>query len=156
MGPLCCSSSSPVGSSFKAKCSVSSSASSRRFSLNAGRSLSTEVHQDPPSLFGTSLVPATISCSHSISSYYTILWYQQPVGDSSLKLIGYSYFNNPTIEDTFKSQFNVTGDGSSQSELQVLNPTSGAYFCAASRHSDSTSLFPLQKPALMIGHVDSR
>ncbi|MEQ2165713.1 hypothetical protein GOODEAATRI_019969 [Goodea atripinnis] len=98
-------------------------------------SLSKDVHQDPPSILGNPQSPATINCNHSISGYYTILWYQKRIGDSALKLIGYVYYTSVTLEDEFKDHFRVSGDGSKESELQVqkLQPEdSSSYYCAAS------------------------
>ena len=129
------------------------------FSLNAGPSLSSEVLQDPSSILGSPDTPATISCSHSISSYNMILWYQQPRGHSHLNLIGYVYATSQSIEDAFKGHFEMSGDGSKKSELHVLKlrqPEDNAmYFCAASRHSDSESLSLRQKPSLIISLMKS-
>ncbi|MEQ2238210.1 hypothetical protein ILYODFUR_030904 [Ilyodon furcidens] len=119
-------------------------------------SLSKDVHQDPPSILGNPQSPATINCSHSISGYYTILWYQKRIGDSGLKLIGYVYYTSVTLEDEFKDNFRVSGDGSKESELQVQKlqaEDSSSYYCAASMHSDSLKVSPLQKPSLVIQHI---
>ncbi|KAJ4918243.1 hypothetical protein JOQ06_021881 [Pogonophryne albipinna] len=122
-------------------------------------SLSREVLQDPSSILGSPDTPATISCSHSISSYNVILWYQQPTGHSHLNLIGHVYATSPSIEDAFKGHFEVSGDGSVKSELHVLKlrqpEDSAMYFCAASRHSDSESLSLRQKPSLIISLMKS-
>ena len=105
-------------------------------SLVAGRSLSSTVHQAPSSIIGSPNVSATISCNHSISSYYVILWYQQPISDSGLKLIGYVSYTNPVIEDQFKQHFDVTGDGAVKAQLHLRKlrqpEDSGLYYCAAS------------------------
>ncbi|XP_034089329.1 M1-specific T cell receptor beta chain-like [Gymnodraco acuticeps] len=99
-------------------------------------SLSRGVLQDPSLILGSPDTPATISCSHSISSYNMILWYQQPTGHSHLNLIGYVYVTSQSIEDAFKGHFEVSGDGSVESELHVLKlrqpEDSAMYFCAAS------------------------
>ncbi|MED6258055.1 hypothetical protein ATANTOWER_002438, partial [Ataeniobius toweri] len=100
--------------------------------------------------------PATINCNHSISTYDTILWYQKPIGVSTLKLIGYVYYTSENLEDEFKDHFRVSGDGSKESELQVqkLQPEdSSSYYCAASMHSDSLKVSLLQKPSLVIQHI---
>ncbi|KAF0043900.1 hypothetical protein F2P81_003058 [Scophthalmus maximus] len=78
------------------------------------------VHQEPSSILGVVRDSETISCSHSVSSYNVILWYQQSAGDTALKLIGYIYYANPTLEEPFQQHFNVTGDGSTKSQLRVL------------------------------------
>ena len=63
---------------------------------------------------------------------------------------------NPTIEDQFEQHFNVTGDGSVKSQLHVLklreSEDGGMYYCAASRHSDTNTFLPLQKPSLITLH----
>lgn len=129
------------------------------FSFNIGRSLNTKVHQAPSSIFGAPNGSETINCNHSVSSYNTILWYQQSIGDSALKLIGYILYKDPTLEDQFKHHFKVTGDGSVKSELHVLKlrqtEDSVMYYCAASKHSDSITSSPLQKPSLIIHHINS-
>lgn len=98
-------------------------------------SLSKDVHQDPPSIFGSLQSPATIKCNHSISIYNTILWYQKPVSDSALKLIGYVFYTDVVLEKEIKNRFNVSGDGSKYSNLVIeeLQPDdSSTYYCAAS------------------------
>lgn len=125
-------------------CTKSTSAYLVMFSLSAffytGHSLSDEVVQVPSSHLGSPRDSATLTCSHSITSYNVILWYQQLVGDTNLKLIGYTLYQAPTLEDPFKGHFNVTGDGSKQAYLHILKlrklEDSGMYYCAASRHSD--------------------
>uniref|UniRef100_A0A3Q2QHP3 Ig-like domain-containing protein n=1 Tax=Fundulus heteroclitus TaxID=8078 RepID=A0A3Q2QHP3_FUNHE len=106
------------------------------FYLNTDLSLSSNVHQEPPSIIGSPEGPATISCSHSVNTYDTILWYQKLTGDSALKLIGYNLISGAKLEDEFKDHFSMKGDGSKKSELSVqkLQPEdSGTYYCAASK-----------------------
>ncbi|AWP15896.1 T-cell receptor beta chain [Scophthalmus maximus] len=119
--------------------------------LFCGGSLNSQVHQEPSSILGVVRDSETISCSHSVSSYNVILWYQQSAGDTALKLIGYIYYANPTLEEPFQQHFNVTGDGSTKSQLRVLKlrqpQDTGVYYCAASRHDDSvTTLLSTKKP----------
>uniref|UniRef100_A0A3B5QZQ9 Ig-like domain-containing protein n=1 Tax=Xiphophorus maculatus TaxID=8083 RepID=A0A3B5QZQ9_XIPMA len=106
------------------------------YPLNTDLSLSKDVHQDPPSMLSSPQSPATISCSHSISGYYMILWYQKPIGGSALKLIGYIHYTN-----TFQNLYNVTGSGQSLSSLVIpklrQSEDSAVYFCAAILCSDS-------------------
>uniref|UniRef100_A0A3B5LC14 Ig-like domain-containing protein n=1 Tax=Xiphophorus couchianus TaxID=32473 RepID=A0A3B5LC14_9TELE len=101
---------------------------------SAGITTSTALRSSPTTS------PATISCSHSISGYYVILWYQKPIGGSALKLIGYIANTSPTLEKEFEDRFTISGDGSKESELEVqeLQPEdSSMYYCAAiSQHSD--------------------
>ncbi|XP_047201621.1 uncharacterized protein LOC124855671 [Girardinichthys multiradiatus] len=68
-------------------------------------SMSKDVNQDPPAIVGSPQNPATINCSHSISGYLVILWYQKPIGDSTLKLIGYIQYTTPVVEEDFKDNF---------------------------------------------------
>lgn len=129
-------------------------------SFHTGDSLSTKVHQAPSSIITSPDVSPLINCNHSISLYDTILWYQRPVGDSALKLIGFIQYTRRTMEDKFKDHFNITGDGSTKAQLHVLKPRqpqdSGMYYCAASRHSDSIIFSPLQKPSLIFQHINSQ
>ena len=139
-GSLCCFSGSPVGSNscclLKTYIFCIPFLHSVFFSWNAGRSLSVQVDQVPSSILGSPNGSATISCNHSHSLFNVILWYQQPTGDAGLKLIGFTQYKSPTIEEPFKEHFKVTGDGSAKSELHVqklrLSGDSGMYYCAAS------------------------
>uniref|UniRef100_A0AAY5L212 Ig-like domain-containing protein n=1 Tax=Esox lucius TaxID=8010 RepID=A0AAY5L212_ESOLU len=94
------------------------------------------LYQSPSMILVKPDAPSTLNCSHKIPSYYTILWYHRSVGDTALKLIGYSYYKTPDVEPTYKGYFNVSGDGSSEAPLVLLKPRltkdSGEYFCAAS------------------------
>ena len=91
-----------------------------------------------------------LSCSHQISGYYVILWYQRSPGDTALKLIGYMFDKNPTVEPSFQSHFNVSGHGATEAYLHILKARhpedSGEYFAAASMHSDKVSDCLVQKP----------
>ena len=124
--------------------------------LNAGCSLSSQVLQLPSSIVESPHNSATITCNHSISLIYVILWYQQSTRDSGLKLIGYVWSTQPSVEDPFKQRFNVTGDGSTESQLHVVklreSEDSGMYYCASSRHSDTVTFWPLQKPSIIYLH----
>ncbi|KAF3700856.1 Ig kappa chain V-V region K2 Precursor [Channa argus] len=115
------------------------------------RSLGSNVHQAPSSLITTPNGSVILSCNHSVVTYNVILWYQQPMNDSALKLIGHILYKNPTLEDQFAHHYKVTGDGSANSQLHVLKlmqpEDSGMFYCAASRHNDSFSVLPLQKPS---------
>ncbi|KAK2832840.1 hypothetical protein Q5P01_016729 [Channa striata] len=109
--------------------------------------LSRNVHQVPSAILGRLHHSVTISCSHSITSCDTIMWFQQAASDSELKLIGYGFYSSPNTEES--SRFEVTGDASKKAELRVLNLThpedSGIYYCAAFTHSDTLTFFSLQK-----------
>ena len=109
-----------------------------------------QVNQSPPELFMNPDTESNLSCSHQIPNYYVILWYQRSPGDTALKLIGYISYKNPTVEKSFQSHFNVSGDGAKKAYLHILKARhpedSGEYFAAASMHSDKVSDCLVQKP----------
>ena len=98
-------------------------------------SLSQEVNQTPFTLLGKPEERIQLNCSHNIPNYDTILWYQRSVGDTALKLIGYVFFKNPTVESPYQGIFNVSGDGKKEAYLHLQlrqSKDDGQYFCAAS------------------------
>ncbi|XP_076155561.1 uncharacterized protein LOC143138949 [Alosa pseudoharengus] len=100
----------------------------------AALSDSQQAHQVPRDLLKQPGDSVQLNCSHNITSYDTILWYQQLEGDPALTLFGYVRFDSPTIEMTGKN-FSVTGDGRNDAFLHLnkLKPADSAvYFCAAS------------------------
>lgn len=72
---------------------------------------STSVHQYPLSLLRSPGDSINLTCSHSILAYNTILWYKQSESQTALKLIGYVYFRQPTIEKEFENKFATHGNG---------------------------------------------
>lgn len=75
-----------------------------------------------------------ISCSHNVKTYDTILWYQQKESDTAMELIGRVYFKDKQVEEPWKKNFSVSGDGEKDSSLHVLSAKpalSAVYFCAA-------------------------
>ena len=77
-----------------------------------------------------------LNCSHNIQNYDTILWYQRSLGDTALKLIGYTRYSTiQNIEEQHKDNFNVSGNGEKEAYLHILKlrhpEDSGQYFCAA-------------------------
>ena len=67
-----------------------------------------------------------------------MLWYQQPPGDTAMKLIGYLSYSEAKIEDQFKEYFNMSGDlGGVKSKNASLTfkvteqGHSAVYYCAA-------------------------
>ncbi|KAJ8289649.1 hypothetical protein GJAV_G00003710 [Gymnothorax javanicus] len=65
---------------------------------NAGHTAGGSVEQFPSSLLLRSGELATLSCSHSVPSYNTVLWYRQSGGIGSLELLGYLYHENENLE----------------------------------------------------------
>lgn len=127
------------------------------FTFTTGPSLCTRVQQVPSSILGSIHGETRISCNHSESTYNVILWYQKPRGDSALKLIGYILYGNPTIEDGFQESFKISGDGSVKSQLEVEKlkaEDSGSYYCAASIHSELVNVLLLQKPYMILRHIN--
>ncbi|KAL6477480.1 hypothetical protein MHYP_G00133150 [Metynnis hypsauchen] len=93
------------------------------------------VPQYPSDLFINPGENHELNCNHSIPSYDMILWYQQSIGDTSLKLIAYVYYTNAKTESSFEGRFNVSGDGAKHSTLHLLKlraaEDSAVYYCAA-------------------------
>ncbi|XP_076013806.1 M1-specific T cell receptor beta chain-like isoform X1 [Genypterus blacodes] len=103
-------------------------------------SLSNEVLQVPPSILRNPDDSAIITCSHSISSYDTILWYHMQTDDSALKLIGYIMYTNTKFEQNYNKYFNMSGDGSKKSSLDFQlrhAENSSVFYCAATMCSGS-------------------
>lgn len=107
--------------------------------LSAGVHLSKDdqVSQTPAEVLTTPDVQVNLSFTHRIQNYDTILWYQRPAGDTGLKLIGYVYFKDPTVERPFKEAFAVSGDGEKAAHLHILGHPEGSteYYGAARVHS---------------------
>ncbi|KAG8013114.1 T-cell receptor beta-2 chain C region, partial [Nibea albiflora] len=101
-----------------------------------------QVFQSPTQLLMKANSEVNLTLTHKIPSYDTILWYQRSPGDTSLKLIGYIFYQTPTIEPQFQSHFKVSGDGEKTAYLHILNlrrpEDSGEYFGAASQVSAVT------------------
>uniref|UniRef100_A0A3B3UW57 Ig-like domain-containing protein n=1 Tax=Poecilia latipinna TaxID=48699 RepID=A0A3B3UW57_9TELE len=72
--------------------------------------LGLEVHQSHSDLIKKAGDEVHIFCTHERTDYRVILWYQQSPGDTAMKLIGYLYFKDPTIEDGYKKDFGISGD----------------------------------------------
>lgn len=69
-----------------------------------------------------------------------MLWYQRPPGETAMKLIGYLYHKQVTMEDQYKSNFIISGDltGSTAKNSSLIANTaqqedSAVYYCAASK-----------------------
>ncbi|CAB1330499.1 unnamed protein product [Coregonus sp. 'balchen'] len=119
-----------------------------------GRSLGSKVIQVPSALLGSPNITEILKCNHSISAYNTILWYQQSIADTNLKLIGYVFYKNPTVEDQFKEHVEIRGDGEKEASLHLLSlrapEDSAVYYCAASQHRMSQTDEVQQTPTAII------
>ena len=81
--------------------------------------------------------PVTLSCSHSIESYNTILWYKQQRNDKLL-LLGYIFLNDANPEKGMDVAMNGSAEKEKTATLTIQNisvESSAVYFCAASIHN---------------------
>lgn len=97
-----------------------------------------EVRQSPSELITKPGDKVQIFCSHDKTDYRVMLWYQRSPGDTAMKLIGYLYFKDVTMEDPYKENFTISGDlGGDKTKngsliIQVTGLDKGAvYYCAA-------------------------
>ncbi|KAI5614743.1 hypothetical protein C0J50_11119, partial [Silurus asotus] len=94
-----------------------------------------DVHQSPVEVLCLPDENVTLTCKHSISSYYTILWYKRTPVDNTLELIAYISNTSPYYEGNYEGNFTVSGNGRSSASLQIPKATqvlhSTVYFCAA-------------------------
>lgn len=98
--------------------------------------LTGQVRQAPKEMLLKSEDPVTLSCSHNISNYYMILWYEKLKGDTSLNLIGHVLYKSVSVESQYTNQFTISGDGEDNSKLHFKPNATGrtiVYFCAASK-----------------------
>ena len=104
-----------------------------------GGCLGVEVRQSPSDLITKTVDKVEIFCSHDKTDYRVMLWYQQSPGDTAMKLIGYLYYKDVTMEKAYDGQFTITGDlrGDTAKNGSLLVPTSqqhsAVYYCAASK-----------------------
>uniref|UniRef100_A0A674ANT3 Ig-like domain-containing protein n=1 Tax=Salmo trutta TaxID=8032 RepID=A0A674ANT3_SALTR len=98
-----------------------------------------KVHQTPTAILKGPEDKVQLTCRHTDPNYYMILWYQQSAQNTALKLIGYVRNTSPTVEDSFKGRFNVSGDAAANKMAYLHFPKlteaedSAVYFCAASK-----------------------
>lgn len=92
--------------------------------FSTGVSLDKEIKvlQTPEQLLKPPNEEVRLTCKHKNQNFNTILWYQRSKGDTALKLIGFMYYQSPTIEPSFVGQFNISGNGESAVDLHILRP----------------------------------
>uniref|UniRef100_A0AAZ3QD47 Ig-like domain-containing protein n=1 Tax=Oncorhynchus tshawytscha TaxID=74940 RepID=A0AAZ3QD47_ONCTS len=111
-------------------------------------SLSSKVHQTPIAILKGSKDNVQLTCNHTNPSYYTILWYQQSTGDTTMKIVGYVYTKSITMEKSFEKHFNVSGDGRKEAYLHLVSlrsPEDSAVYYCAERCISSYHMYPDDK-----------
>ncbi|XP_030591298.1 uncharacterized protein LOC115784280 [Archocentrus centrarchus] len=83
-----------------------------------------KVHQTPPALIKKPGDKVQLVCTHNLSEYRVILWYQQAAGQTDMKYIGHVNYKDVTMEESYKQNFNISGDlstsVSSNKEVKVV------------------------------------
>lgn len=108
------------------------------FFLCPGLCLGLEVRQSLSHVIINPEGEVQIFCSHNKTDYRVILWYQRSPGETAMKLIGYLYFKDSTIEDAYKEDFKISGNlGGNEPKNASLKIEgvkryhSAVYYCAA-------------------------
>lgn len=102
-----------------------------------GGCLGIEIHQDPSALIRSPGDKVHLVCTHEQTEYRVMLWYQQPPGQTDMKLIGYVNYNDVSVEEPYKQQFTISGDLSRSDAknvsliFQLAAEDSAVYYCAA-------------------------
>lgn len=104
-----------------------------------GSCLGLKVHQSHSDMIQSPNEKVHIFCTHIRADYRVMLWYLQPFGNTAMKLIGYLYFKDVTMEEPYAKLFNIRGDlggnGPKNGSLSIQlegGGQSGVYYCAAS------------------------
>ncbi|XP_062379533.1 uncharacterized protein LOC134068045 [Sardina pilchardus] len=118
-----------------------------------GSSLGQTVEQTPSDLIKSEGKSVKINCLHTIKDYNVILWYCQK-DRGAYTLMGYLFVTQVNREKAFESQIQLDGNADTNKEnsltINSLSPNhSAVYFCAASRHSDTSHLHSEQKPQFL-------
>lgn len=105
--------------------------------LYPGSCLAIVVHQSPSVIIKSPGDKVLLFCTHGRADYRALLWYQQPVGQTAMKLIGHVNFNNIIMEKSHEHHFNISGDLSKNDAKNVSLTMlarfkdSAIYYCAA-------------------------
>lgn len=125
-----------------------------------GSSLSDQITQIPTQAHYKPEETAEIKCSHSISSYNTVLWYRQ-TRDQQLQFLGYLIAASPFPESGLGLKLGGSAEEGRTSTLTIAGLSladSGLYYCAAKTHSrwipqlPSTKTPANQEPPLLSSH----
>ncbi|KAJ0008673.1 hypothetical protein NQD34_016088 [Periophthalmus magnuspinnatus] len=110
------------------------------FFLMTDGCLGLQVHQSVSNVIKKPNEKVQIYCTHEKTDYRLMLWYQQPSGDTAMKLIGYLHYEAVTMENQYETLCSISGDlGGTTTKngslsVQLEGPEqSGVYFCAASQ-----------------------
>lgn len=98
--------------------------------------ISKAVFQTPLDLFGKHGDSSELQCSHRISGYSTILWYNQ-TRNTEVQFRGHLFGSQSQPEPEFRNIVTLTGNGYSNGALTIksLTPNDSAeYFCTALTH----------------------
>uniref|UniRef100_A0A3B3CPJ3 Ig-like domain-containing protein n=1 Tax=Oryzias melastigma TaxID=30732 RepID=A0A3B3CPJ3_ORYME len=103
--------------------------------------LAVDVRQTPAEVLIPPGNQVHLLCNHDKTDFYLMLWYQQTPGTADMKLIGYLYYSQVTMEKEFKDDFKISGDLSGTTAkngslviTKAEEKNSAVYFCAASSY----------------------
>lgn len=107
------------------------------------------IHQTPPALIKKPDDMVQLVCTHNLTEYRVMLWYQQPAGQTDMKCIGYINYRDVTVEETYKQNFEISGDLSTSDIKNVsliIQLTVQCTIVQLVLHGDTKSFWYLQKP----------
>ncbi|XP_056256765.1 uncharacterized protein LOC130184768 [Seriola aureovittata] len=67
-------------------------------------------HTTPPALIRSLGDKVQLVCTHGQTDYRVMLWYQQPPGQTDMKLIGYLNYYEVKMEKPYEQHFSIHGD----------------------------------------------
>ncbi|KAL1258055.1 hypothetical protein QQF64_011299 [Cirrhinus molitorella] len=85
--------------------------------------LFSSVVQTPSEVIVHSGQARTLFCSHSISSYNTILWYYQHRHGQGMHIIGYSFHGTHNLENVDDKKYKLEGDAKTSVNLTISDLT---------------------------------